>query len=88
MRPGCSVARVPNCSAMVSGEWLGSMIPPEPRRIRSVWAAMWAMSTLVADDAIDVGQGAVRVAAQADDAHVEGLGQPGRAQADGAHAHE
>ena len=53
MRPGCRVARVPNCSAMVSGVWLGSMIPPEPSRIVEVWAATWAMSTLVADDAID-----------------------------------
>ena len=53
MRPGCSEASVPNCSAITSGEWFGSMIPPEPSRIVSVWAAMWAISTAVADDAID-----------------------------------
>src|SRR3989442_9694694 len=29
------------------------MIPPAPSRMRSVLAATWAMSTLVADDAID-----------------------------------
>ena len=28
-------------------------MPPEPRRIDDVCAATWAMSTLVADDAID-----------------------------------
>jgi len=28
------------------------MIPPAPTRIVRVWAATWAMSTLVADDAI------------------------------------
>ncbi len=53
MRPGCSVASVPNCSAMVSGEWFGSITPPLPRRIRSVFAATWAISTLVADEAMD-----------------------------------
>ena len=53
MRPGCSVARVPNCSAIVSGEWFGSITPPAPRRIVEVWAAMWAISTLVADEAIE-----------------------------------
>ena len=53
MRPGCSVASVPNCSAITSGEWFGSMIPPEPSRMVSVWAAMWAIRTAVADDAID-----------------------------------
>src|SRR5690606_8003686 len=30
MRPGYKVARVPNCSATISGAWLGSIIPPEP----------------------------------------------------------
>ena len=35
IRPGYSVASVPNCSAIVSGAWLGSMIPPAPRRIVS-----------------------------------------------------
>ena len=53
MRPGCSVSSVPNCSAMVSGEWLGSITPPAPSRIVRVWAATCAISTLVADDAID-----------------------------------
>ena len=39
--------------AITSGEWLGSMMPPEPRRMVVVWAPTWAMSTLVADDAIE-----------------------------------
>ena len=34
MRPGYSVARVPNCSATTSGAWLGSITPPEPTRMR------------------------------------------------------
>ena len=53
MRPGCSSARVPNCSAITSGEWLGSMTPPEPRRIESVCAATCAMSTAVAEEAME-----------------------------------
>ena len=53
MRPGCSVSSVPNCSAMVSGEWFGSITPPDPSRIVCVFAATWAISTLVADDAMD-----------------------------------
>ena len=53
MRPGYIASRVPNCSAMVSGEWLGSMTPPAPSRIVLVCAPTWAMSTLVADDAIE-----------------------------------
>src|SRR5690625_3326098 len=52
MRPGCNVSSVPNCSAIVSGAWLGSMMPPDPSRIVSVCAAMCPISTLVADDAI------------------------------------
>ena len=52
MRPGCSVSSVPNCSAIVSGAWFGSMIPPAPSRIVWVWAATWAIRTLVADDAM------------------------------------
>ena len=52
MRPGYSAASVPNCSAMSSGEWLGSMMPPAPSRMRSVCAATWATSTLVAAEAI------------------------------------
>jgi hypothetical protein len=35
------------------GEWFGNIIPPAPSRIRSVWASIWAVRTLVADDAID-----------------------------------
>ena len=31
--PGYSAASVPNCSAMTSGAWLGSMMPPAPTRI-------------------------------------------------------
>ena len=31
--PGCSAASVPNCSAITSGAWFGSMIPPAPTRI-------------------------------------------------------
>ena len=52
IRPGCSAASVPNCSAMTSGEWFGSMTPPAPSRIRSVFAATCAISTLVAAEAI------------------------------------
>ncbi|MNM69319.1 hypothetical protein D3C81_809110 [compost metagenome] len=33
MRPGYSEASVPNCSAITSGEWLGSITPPEPTRM-------------------------------------------------------
>ena len=43
---------MPNCSAMVSGEWFGSIMPPAPSRMLEVWAATWAISTLVADEAI------------------------------------
>ena len=53
MRPGCRDSRVPNCSAITSGEWLGSITPPAPRRIVSVWAATWAISTAVAEEAIE-----------------------------------
>lgn len=52
MRPGYMAARVPNCSAITSGEWLGSMMPPEPSLIDEVCAPTCAMSTLVADDAM------------------------------------
>ena len=51
--PGCRVSSVPNCSAMVSGEWLGSITPPAPSRMLEVWAATWAISTLVAEEAIE-----------------------------------
>jgi hypothetical protein len=49
MRPGKSVASVPNCSAMSSGAWLGSMMPPAPTRMRDVPAARWAMTRDVAE---------------------------------------
>ena len=44
---------MPNCSAITSGAWFGSMIPPAPRRIGCVCAATWAITTDVADEAID-----------------------------------
>ena len=44
---------MPNCSAITSGEWLGSITPPAPSRIVSVWAATWAISTAVAEEAIE-----------------------------------
>src|ERR1700683_325865 len=50
--PGCMDSRVPNCSAIVSGEWLGSITPPAPRRMWLVWAAGWGITTLGADEAI------------------------------------
>ena len=52
IRPGYIAARVPNCSAMVRGAWLGSMTPPAPSRIVCVCAPTWAISTLVADEAM------------------------------------
>ncbi len=52
MRPGYIASRVPNCSAMVSGAWLGSMTPPAPSRIVLVCAPTCAMRTLVAEEAI------------------------------------
>ena len=36
MRPGKSASSVPNCSAITSGAWLGSMMPPAPTRIVDV----------------------------------------------------
>ncbi len=53
MRPGYIASSVPNCSAITSGEWFGSMMPPEPSLMLDVCAPMCAISTLVADDAID-----------------------------------
>ncbi len=44
---------MPNCSAMTSGEWFGSMMPPEPSLIELVRAPMWAMRTLVADEPME-----------------------------------
>ena len=52
MRPGCSSSSVPNCSAITSGAWFGSMIPPAPTRIRLVPAATCAITTAVAALAI------------------------------------
>jgi hypothetical protein len=43
---------VPNCSAISSGAWLGSITPPAPSRIVRVCAPMWAIRTLVADEAM------------------------------------
>ena len=43
---------MPNCSAMTSGAWLGSMIPPAPTRMVRVFDATCSMRTLVADDAM------------------------------------
>ena len=40
---------MPNCSATTSGAWLGSMTPPEPTRRVVVAAAMWPMTTAVAE---------------------------------------
>ena len=39
---------MPNCSAICSGAWLGSITPPAPTRIVEVPSATWAMTTLVA----------------------------------------
>ena len=52
MRPGNRRASVPNCSAMTSGEWFGSMMPPAPTRMLCVPAAICAMTTDVAALAI------------------------------------
>ena len=45
MRPGASASSAANCSATTSGAWFGSMTPPEPTRMRSVRAAVAAIST-------------------------------------------
>ena len=45
MRPGWAASSRANCSATTSGAWLGSMTPPDPTRIRSVAAAIIAIST-------------------------------------------
>src|SRR4026208_2097784 len=52
IRPGKSDARVPNCSAMTNGEWLGSMIPPEPTRMLEAPPAIWAITPAVAAPAM------------------------------------
>lgn len=51
MRPGAMASRVPNCSAMTSGAWLGSITPPEPSLMRSVCAARWARITAGEEEA-------------------------------------
>ena len=43
---------MPNCSAITSGAWFGSMTPPAPTRIVSVASARWAITTAVAALAI------------------------------------
>jgi hypothetical protein len=43
--PGWSASSTLNCSATLSGAWLGSIIPPEPTRMRSVAAATCPIST-------------------------------------------
>ena len=48
MRPGKRASKVPNCSAITSGAWFGSMIPPEPTRMVVVAAATWPTRTAVA----------------------------------------
>ena len=45
---------MPNCSAITSGAWFGSMIPPAPTRIVLVPAAMCAITTAVAALAIPI----------------------------------
>ena len=52
MRPGCSASSVPNCSAITSGAWFGSMMPPAPTRIVSCPPATCAITTAVAALAI------------------------------------
>ncbi len=53
MRSGCSASSMPKRSATASGEWLGSITPPEPTRMRSVLAARCAMSVSGAVDATE-----------------------------------
>ncbi len=45
MRPGCSAWSARNVSATLRALWFGSMIPPEPTRIRFVTAATDAITT-------------------------------------------
>src|SRR5699024_7662600 len=53
IRPGCRLASVPYCSAMISGAWFGSITPPAPGGMLLVCAATCAISTLVAEEAIE-----------------------------------
>ena len=45
IRPGWSASSTLNVSATFRAEWFGSMMPPDPTRIRSVCVAMWAIIT-------------------------------------------
>jgi hypothetical protein len=54
MRPGKSASSVPNCSAMTSGAWLGSITPPAPTRIVLVAPASAPITTAVAALAMPV----------------------------------
>ncbi len=51
IRSPWNCTRVPNCSITASGEWFGSMIPPEPTRIRCVIEAARSISSEVAEEA-------------------------------------
>jgi hypothetical protein len=48
IRPGNSASSVPNCSATISGAWLGNMMPPAPTRIVEVPPATCAIAMEVA----------------------------------------
>ncbi len=52
MRPGCSASSTRNASATRSGLWFGSITPPEPTRMREVFAATWAIITSGAGQAM------------------------------------
>lgn len=43
MRPGARASSIPNCSAITSGAWFGSITPPAPSRMRSVSAVSRAI---------------------------------------------
>src|SRR5690606_15890573 len=45
---GYKCAKVPNCSAIIRGEWLGSIIPPEPTLMLLVFSATYPISREVA----------------------------------------
>ena len=45
---------MPNCSAITSGEWFGSITPPEPTRIVEVPPARYPITTEVAELAMPV----------------------------------
>ena len=60
MRRGKSASSVPNCSAMTSGAWFGSITPPAPTRMVDVAAATCPMTTEVAALATPAGCGVQR----------------------------